>query len=558
MPDLKVGDEAPIGVLDREGHRVELFLKSKHLQVRWAGRIIADTRKPILLRESGYVPTWYVPKADIDPAVLHDSEHRTYCPYKGEAHYWSLASGEQVSDDSVWHYPAPFPELAALKDYAAFYADKVETIVEEGRENSAAGDSDAAELAVGTAGGGAVFDWLLQDAWQHAGPRELSESFVRLLRAEDPDLVRFFVGVYVVHPMVRAMGYNWEAGAESDAVNEFEAPHTAAPTDDWLKSPLRPLLEDGLSEIRFDLTDAGAIAEFPLLRRLREGGATDYLALAMPHANRMDALAVATARASGFDSKLVSDLRRAVPLLGRLYAYHGLDRTAHTLLDTYIGPHAAERVFYGQVKRGDGEDIRAAIWFCDLRQFTQISESLPRGELISLLNDYFSMVTDAVRRNGGEVLKFIGDAVLAIFPIGFSSDVQAVCQAAYRAALDARIAVSAFNLARLAQDSAPIDFGVSLHIGDVLYGNIGAPDRMDFTVIGPAVNLVTRIEALSDRIGERILMTEAFTEAASIPAQPHGPFSLKGIANPQMVFSAEPVAALVPVSVAAQQTTPLA
>jgi adenylate cyclase len=387
---------------------------------------------------------------------------------------------------------------------------------------------------------GPVFGWLLRDAWRHLGPRELTESFVRLLRAEDPDLIRLFVGVYIVHPLVRAAGYCWENGANDGAVGEFDAPHSAAPSPDWLTSPMRPLFEDGLPEVRIDMGDPEAIAPYPLLQRLRGLGATDYLALPMPYGNRVDVMAVTTGRPSGFDPALVDDLRRTAPLLGRLYAMHGLNRTAHTLLDTYIGPHAAERVFYGQVKRGDGEDIRAAIWFCDLRSFTQHSERLPRGELIRLLNDYFSMITDAVRRNGGEVLKFIGDAVLAIFPIGLHADVRAVCQAAYRAAQDARIAVDAFNMARRIHEAPEIDFGISLHIGDVLYGNIGAPDRLDFTVIGPAVNLVTRMESLCAQLGEPILLSGAFVDAAGIPAAPIGPFPLKGIAEPQMVYVAGP------------------
>ncbi|MEZ5667281.1 MAG: DUF427 domain-containing protein [Alphaproteobacteria bacterium] len=525
--------EASLGVLERDGYRVELRPSGARLQVRWAGRLIAETRAPIRLHESGYVPTWYIPRADVDPTVVRESAHRSYCPYKGEARYWTLAAGDRVTENAAWYYPDPFPGLERLKDYVAFYADRVDSIVEVD------GARTIADAMVPTAGGagGPVFQWLLRDAWRLPTARDLSDSFVRLLRAEDPDLVRFFVGIYVVHPMVRAMGFSWETG--SDAVQEFDAPHTTAPSEDWVKSPLRPLMEHGRPEIRIRIDDDAAIASYPLLQRLRGLGATEYLALPMPHGNRVDAVALATMRPSGFDPALVEGLRTAAPLLGRLYALHGLDRTAHTLLDTYIGRQASERVFYGQVKRGDGEDIRAAIWFCDLRQFTQHSERLPRADLIRLLNDYFSMITEAVRRNGGEVLKFIGDAVLAIFPIGFNGDVGAICRAAYRAALDARTAVDAFNQARHIERAPPIDFGVSLHIGDVLYGNIGAPDRLDFTVIGPAVNLVTRIEGLTAILGEPLLMSQAFVEAAAIPARALGAYTLKGINAPQAVFAAE-------------------
>ena len=533
MAEIGVRSEAPVAVLDRDGYRVELYPSSAHVRVCWGGRVVAESSAPLLVRESGYVPTWYLPRKDVDETLLRESDHRSYCPYKGEARYWSLSDGDETSVNAMWQYPAPFPELVALKDYVAFFPDRVE--VEELDRDTPA---EAAALAVGDRVG-PVFGWLLRDAWRQLGPRELTESFVRLLRAEDPDLVRFFVGIYIVHPLVRATGYSWEIGANDGAVAEFDAPHSSAPSPDWLNSPMRPLFEDGMAEVRIDMTDRDAIEPYPLLQRLQGLGGTDYLALPMPYGNRVDVMAVTTGRPSGFDPGLVDDLRRATPLLGRLYAVHGLNRTAHTLLDTYIGPHASERVFYGQVKRGDGEDIRAAIWFCDLRQFTQHSESLPRVELIRLLNDYFSMITDAVRRNGGEVLKFIGDAVLAIFPIGLGVDVRAVCQAAYRAAQDARIAVEAFNMARRIHEASEIDFGISLHVGDVLYGNIGAPDRLDFTVIGPAVNLVTRIESLCAPLNEPILLSGAFVEAAGVPARPLGPFPLKGIAEAQTVFVAE-------------------
>ncbi|MGF1624155.1 MAG: DUF427 domain-containing protein, partial [Alphaproteobacteria bacterium] len=201
MAELGVKTGDPVGVLDRDGYRVELFPSTAHIRVRWAGRTVAETAAPLLVRETGYVPTWYIPRADVDTSLLRESDHRSYCPYKGDAHYWSLAAGDEVTENALWYYPQPFPELAALKDYVAFFRDRVEAIEELDRDTA----NEAAALAVGEAVG-PVFGWLLRDAWRQLGPRELSQSFVRLLRAEDPDLLRFFVGIYVVHPLVRATG----------------------------------------------------------------------------------------------------------------------------------------------------------------------------------------------------------------------------------------------------------------------------------------------------------------------------------------------------------------
>jgi len=214
-----------------------------------------------------------------------------------------------------------------------------------------------------------------------------------------------------------------------------------------------------------------------------------------------------------------------------------LRRTARTLLDTYVGQQSGGRVLEGQITRGSGETIRAVIWLCDLRGFTGLSEMLPREALIDLLNAYFGPMCDAVSAHGGEVLKFIGDAMLAIFPI--EADAAATCANAMIAAERAKVALSAENRRRTEAGLPRIEYGLALHVGDVMYGNIGSDTRLDFTVIGPAVNLTARIESMCRQLSRQILLSSDFVELGGVAANSLGSFSLKGVAANQQIF--EPV-----------------
>ena len=188
----------------------------------------------------------------------------------------------------------------------------------------------------------------------------------------------------------------------------------------------------------------------------------------------------------------------------------------------------------GQIKRGTGETIRAVIWLCDLRGFTWLSETLPRDALIDLLNSYFGPMCDAVAAQGGEILKFIGDAMLAIFPI--QGGAQKTCMAALSAAETAQAALADENQRRHALGLPQIDYGLALHVGDVMYGNIGSDTRLDFTVIGPAVNLTARIESLRRQLGRTLLLSSDFAEASGSATNSLGRFALRGVAVEQEIF----------------------
>lgn len=276
----------------------------------------------------------------------------------------------------------------------------------------------------------------------------------------------------------------------------------------------------------------------PLLRQLKDEGATDYVALPLLFiSGHVDALSIVSDRPGGFSA---ADLERMYQLqfaFTRLVEVHSLRETAVRLLDAYVGHAAGQRILAGDVKRGGGQTIEAVIWYCDLRGFTRLSDTLPRDEVVSLLNDYFSTMGDIVTKAGGEILKFMGDGMLAMLPIEQPDERAAVALRATRAAASVSDAMTVLNRIRAIAGEPEVRFGLALHVGEVMFGNIGASRRLDFTVIGPAVNYTARLEKLCVPLARPVILSAAL--AALVPERDIvalGRHALKDIDEPQALF----------------------
>jgi len=226
-------------------------------------------------------------------------------------------------------------------------------------------------------------------------------------------------------------------------------------------------------------------------------------------------------------------LARVVRPLSRVAEILALRRTAASLLTTYVGRNAGERILAGRIVRGDIETLRAVIWFSDLRGFTEMSARLPPAEIIETINQVFECQVPAIEQRGGEVLKFIGDGMLAIFPVDETSTPALRTAAALEAADQAFAALAALNTTR----TAALQFGLALHLGEIAYGNIGSSNRLDFTVIGSAVNLAARLEGLTGKLGRPLLLSEALAAHATRPLDELGAFELKGVPGKQRVYA---------------------
>jgi adenylate cyclase len=386
----------------------------------------------------------------------------------------------------------------------------------------------------GALGSDPVATWLLRDAHDLADTRSVIGELCQRLLATGFPLSRLFLSIRTLHPQVATIGYRWRSG--ESLPSETPREHGIDSEEVYLRSPIK-LIHDGASELRRRLADLATPREFPILDELAAEGATDYLIVPLRFSSqRVNAVSIATDRPGGFSNAELARFKDLTPLLGLVLEIKETQRLASTLLDTYLGHDAGRRVLGGLVRRGDGITLAAALWYCDLRGFTATTEPLPRDEIIALLNDYFACMVGAVHRHGGEVLKFIGDALLAIFP---ADDGQALPLApAIAAALEARRRIAELNAERDKAGRSPLKFGLALDAGEIAYGNIGSRSRLDFTAIGPAINHAARLLEFAKGTKHDIVVSESFAHAAKDFAfESLGAHALRGFGAAQRVFS---------------------
>lgn len=376
-----------------------------------------------------------------------------------------------------------------------------------------------------------VVDWLVHGARNAPLSQEVLTELCQRMTAAGLPLWRVTVFVRTLHPEIVGRRFMWhpETGTEvTDGSFELLERRT------FLESPMMHVSNTGES-LRRRLADPDCVMDYPVLHDLRAEGVTDYFVAPLHFSNgEVHFSSWATRQPGGFTDAEIEAIERVVPPLARIGEIRAWYRVAGNLLTTYIGKNAGERVLAGHIRRGDTEAIHAAIWLSDMRGFTALADTLPPQQLVDLLNRYFDCQVPAIHEHGGEVLKYMGDGLLAIFPIGAESDFPAICAAALAAGRAARDNIAALHVA---EDGPSLRFGLALHIGDVLYGNIGSGNRLDFTAIGPAVNLAARLEKLAGRLGRTILASEDFVDhCGGDGLQPIGRFAVAGFAAEQMVF----------------------
>lgn len=381
----------------------------------------------------------------------------------------------------------------------------------------------------------ALTNWYTREAWRHRAPQPLVAGTCERLRAAGVPLYVFNAWIMTLHPDFFGVVHSWREGVPEiqTRTGSYEVWNTPLVQN----SPLK-LIRDGADAVRWRLEDPTVPRDYPVLEDYAAEGATDYVAMRLPsRVGRGNMISIATKRPGGFTAAELALVDGLLFYMSSLTDIQALDYLASTLLDTYVGKDAGHEIMAGRIRRGNVESVRAVIWLCDLRDFTRLSDTIPGPELIALLNDYFDCVGKPVRARGGEILKFIGDAMLAIFRIGPDGDAREACALALAAADEAFANLDNLNQRREEHGAEPIRFGIALHIGEVQYGNIGAADRLDFTVIGPAVNLAARIEGLCPQIGQPVIVSAAFAEASGAALDPLGEHRFKGVPMPQAVFA---------------------
>jgi adenylate cyclase len=380
--------------------------------------------------------------------------------------------------------------------------------------------------------GGKIDRWILVEGPQIGSHVELIDELCWRLVGDGVPLWRATLYAGTLHPLIRGVGARWLR--DQNVIEDFRILHGSAETDEYLRSPIRATIERGTPfRRRLD----GEIAEYPLLSKLRKAGATDYFALALNATFKGYPVATwATDRPGGFSDADIATLEEINPALAAIVETRVVRRTSANLLDTYLGPQAGRRILAGQIRRAEGERIRAVIMITDLRGFTPLSDQLPGDEVIELLDEYFDALATPIEKRKGEVLKFIGDGMLAIFPAADDDDFSLSSVRALDAASEGLERLQAANKTRRAIGRNELRTGIGLHLGEVIYGNVGAADRLDFTVIGPAVNLASRLEGLTKRLLRPMLFSSAFARVCPRPLVSLGFHPVRGLLEPEEVF----------------------
>ena len=376
--------------------------------------------------------------------------------------------------------------------------------------------------------------WLMTALHRPNAELDFFAELCQRLDAEGMSVARGFCGLLSLHPLFVSRNLVWtpESGPKM-----IEREHGVVGTDFYYKSPVF-LIHRGAEEVRQRLDVPEDQLAFDIWKEARRAGMTDYIALPLRHSTgEVNVLSFSTRRPSGFADAEIDRMKDLLPLIAiRLELMNSYFAT-NTLLTTYLGEAAARRVLAGTIHRAEGEALRAAIYFCDLCGFTTLSDTLGGEEMIELLDDYFDCMIEPIRACGGEVLKFVGDGMLAIFPMD-NRTAQLACQSALAAAEEGIANLARLSAERLSKGQPPLEAGVGLHAGEVIFGNIGSADRLDFTVIGRAVNEVSRVEALTRKLGPNILMTAEFARlhGDGRALSSLGPQQLSGVAEPAEIF----------------------
>jgi len=386
--------------------------------------------------------------------------------------------------------------------------------------------------------------WLNEAGLTGQSEIDLVAGFCERLSSADVPIARCFIGIDTLHPVHEGRAVVWRRGANETKLTEYGRTSEGDDRSEaWKRSPFFHMLETGEPFLRRRLT-AENEGEFSIFPELRQAGATDYVAIATSFGSErkisiMDGIMSSwtTDAPTGFRDEHIALLRRAMRPLAISLKAAALTHIAETLVQTYLGRDAGQRVLRGQIARGVPDRIRAVLWFSDLRGYTKISDTAAPDQIIPLLNDYAETIIGAIHEQGGDVLKLMGDGILAIF--NFDNRSRACC-GALDAAKAAREAIAALNRRRAANVLPITEMYLGLHVGDVFYGNVGSADRLDFTVVGPAVNEVSRIASMCRSVDQPLLLSSTFVEALGEHAPPLasvGRFALRGVGQAQDLFT---------------------
>jgi len=389
-----------------------------------------------------------------------------------------------------------------------------------------------------------IREWLIDEALGNPDIVELFDALCMRVSSVGIPITRARLFWPTLHPLFQAETVSWDKGS-SAFLEQFV--HQDDASDAWNKSPLKYLIDNRLSILRRELTGANKLVDFELLEDLEKKGFTDFLSTRTKlegtsfrprdgSENSGIMITWATESVGGFSDNDLIALQKIERRLSVTCKVMIQSRIASNIAQTYLGESAGGSVLAGQIRRGDGQTTNAVIWYSDLRDSTHLAETIPADEYYALLNSYFTATAQPIIDHGGEILDFIGDAVLGIFPYKNKSELNAAADAANNALRLSNTIATEINSERKKNGEQAFRFGIGINVGEVMFGNIGVPSRLSFSVIGPAVNEAARIEALTKKLKCNILVGKSFAEITPNSWKSLGEHKFQGVAKPIEIF----------------------
>ncbi|WP_299349494.1 DUF427 domain-containing protein [uncultured Shimia sp.] len=477
----------------------------------WLGdRLVAETTNAQVMYETRLPPAVYFPREDILADLSEPTELKTFCPFKGTARYRDLTSDGGAITNAVWSYDNPLPESMEIAGYVGF-----------AQGTAARLDLGENQLKPPTEGSisAPLVDWLLRTAPFIESPEAFTTALADQLLANGISVSRISVMIWSLHPSIAGRHFIWNKG--QDELTTMLPSYEIFDHPAFVNSPLYHVSQ-GRGGVRQKIGVDYEDNSFPIIEDLRKEGGTDYVAMPLFFSDgTVNVLTMTCDHPDGFTTGNLGLVFECSFMISRIFEVFALRDTARGVLETYVGKRTGARVLGGEIRRGDGDEIDAAIMFCDLRDSSRLVEELGQADYIEMLNAFFDSVTDCVHAHGGEVLKFIGDAVLAVFPNEGDAS-----KARLEALTSAREIVA--RLAELRSEGYKADCSIGISYGCVTYGNIGSRERLDFTVIGHAANVAARLGDFGKKAGYRIIASSDFT-TPECPGTPLGAVELHNV-----------------------------
>ncbi|MBL4766612.1 MAG: DUF427 domain-containing protein [Rhodobacteraceae bacterium] len=484
------------------------------------GTPIASSTNAKVMYETRLKPALYFPAKDVQATINGKSDLQTFCPFKGTASYLNMSINGNDIENAAWVYENALPESNGIRGHVGFVPDTVSSF--DLGDNVLLG-TDAGNVS------GPLVDWLLLEAASLKTPEAFTTALAAKMLESGITISRLGLMIWSLHPLIAGKNYLWTKTEKE--IRTFAPAYELYDDPRFINSPLRHV-SDGLGGIRQKLSVENPESSFPIIEDLRAQGATDYVAMPLRFSDgRNNVLTLTCDHPDGFTTANLGLIFECSSVIGRFYEVFMQRENAQSLLETYVGKRSGSRVLGGEIRRGDGDEIDAAIMFCDLRDSTKLEETLGRADYIDLLNEFFETTSTIVDDHGGEVLKFIGDAVLAVFPAeGDAANARA------QALASAQDIVARLKQVRDDDSTHNCDCSIGIAYGNVTYGNVGSQERLDFTVIGRAANIAARLGDYGKNLGHRIVVTDEFITSET-PAADLGQVALRNVSKPVHSFA---------------------